>query len=829
MRRAMRRGRASLWLLRRRARRPRGCANFGFPGASRGRARPAWASARRLAGRAALVAGLVFFLLGLARSGLDAPEPTLLLRDRQGRFLGEVGQEGVDAESGYWPLVDLPPRVVAATLAVEDRRFWTHAGVDPLAALRALRQNTASRRRLSGASTLAMQVARLQRPGARTYARKVLEGLTAVLMTLRHGRAAVLRHYFRIVPYGHGIRGVAYAARRYLDKPVEDLSWAETAFLAAIPQAPGHMSPFRPDGRARAVRRGRRILDVLRERGDLGAEEHELACRQIEALRIPPVPARPESALHAVLYLDQQLRRSGRREALGQTPVLRTTLDLEVQEEVSWMALRAVEAWERQGAGNASVIVLERASREVLAWVGSTDYFDARHAGAIDYARIPRSPGSTLKPFVYALALERGVITPATVLDDLDRGPGGITNADEIYLGPMLPRAALGNSRNVPAAELLDRVGVEQGYALLRDLGLHAGRQPARRYGLGLALGGLPVTLEALVRAYTVLAGDGRLGGLVWYEGEPADPPQGVVSEDTARQLALFLADPQARLPGFARMGALEYPFPAAVKTGTSSRFRDAWTVAFSSRYVVGAWVGDPDSRPMNRLTGYRSAAELVQRVLLYLHRHDDPLVAPRPFPPPRGFRPARLCGLTGGRATDACEHVVLEWLRPGEEPADDCPAHVRRAVDARTGRLATRATPRAFVEVRTFVDLQPRYAAWAAGAGLPAPPSALPLPASFAGALLPSRPTRVAITSPQAGSHLLRDPETPTPLATLALSVTVDPPAPQVVWLVDGRPWKIVDYPFSARWPLAVGEHVFQARVPALGAVSGGVRVTIE
>jgi len=337
------------------------------------------------------------------------------------------------------------------------------------------------------------------------------------------------------------------------------------------------------------------------------------------------------------------------------------------------------------------------------------------------------------------------------------------------------------------------------------------------------------VTLEALVRAYTVLAGDGRLGGLVWYDRGDTAPPRRILSEDTARQLALFLADPQARLPGFARMGALEYPFPVAVKTGTSSRFRDAWTVAFSSRYVVGAWVGDPDSRPMNRLTGYRSAAELVQRVLLYLHRNDDPLLAPQSFPPPRGFRPARLCALTGRRATDACEHVVVEWFRPGEEPVDDCVAHVRLAVDARSGRPATRATPRAFVEVRTFVDLPPRYAAWAAGAGLPASPSALSLPTSYADTPTPPRRIRVAITSPQNGSHLLRDPETPKSLATLALAVTVDPPAPQVVWLVDGRPWKVVDRPFSTRWPLAVGEHVFEARVPALGAVSSRVTVTVD
>jgi penicillin-binding protein 1C len=814
--RARRAARAELRLARRRVRRLR-------------RFVPSGAAARGLAARGLLA--FVPLVLGLAlwRTRLSSPEPTLLLRDRHDRFLGEVGQEGFAAESGYWPLAEVPPRVAAATLAVEDRRFFRHAGVDPVAVLRALRQNVSAGRRVSGASTIAMQVARLQRPGARTFPRKVLESLTAFLMTVVHGREAVLRHYFRIVPYGNGIRGIGYAARRYLDKPVEDLSWAETAFLAAIPQTPARLNPFRPSGRRAAVRRARRILDLLLERGALSGEEHDLACRQIEDLRVPPVPERKEAALHAVLYLDRQLRAAGRRDALRRRPIVRTTLDLDVQEEVSWMALRAVSAWEGRGAGNAAVVVLDRASREVRAWVGSTDYFDTRHAGAIDYTRVPRSPGSALKPFVYAFALERGVITPATVLDDLERGPGGIGNADEAFLGPMLPRSALGNSRNVPAALLLDRVGLDTGYALFRDLGLHAGEKPARAYGLGLAIGGLPVTLEALVRAYAVLAGDGRLGDIVWYEGQPEAPPRRVFSEDTARQLTLFLADPQARLPGFARMGALEYPFPVAVKTGTSSRFRDAWTVGYSSRYLVGVWVGDPGFRPMNRLTGYRSAAELAQWVLRYLHRDDDPLAAPPFFPPPRGSGAVRLCALTGRLATDACEHVALEWLRPGEGPVDACRAHVRLAVDARTGRPATRATPRASVELRTYVDLPPRYAAWAAAAGLEAPPSARPTLASLVGPPALSRPARVSITAPADGERLLRDPETPAALATLALTAVVDPPVPQVVWLVDGRPWKLVDYPYAARWPLAAGEHVFQALVPALGKSSARVTVTVE
>jgi len=225
------------------------------------------------------------------------------------------------------------------------------------------------------------------------------------------------------------------------------------------------------------------------------------------------------------LLTDPELRRT-----LASDPIVDTTLDLDLQREVSWLAWDAVRRLERRGAGNAAVLVVDRGSWEVTAAVGSTDYFDPDHAGAIDYLRVPRSSGSTLKPFLYALALERGTITPTTILDDLDRGGGGITNADERFLGPLLPRVALANSRNVPAANLLAGIGLDEGYGLLGELGLHDGSEPARRYGLGLAIGGLPVTLEGLVRAYTVLAGDGRLRDLVWYRQQPRRPASSATS-----------------------------------------------------------------------------------------------------------------------------------------------------------------------------------------------------------------------------------------------------------------------------------------------------------
>lgn len=785
------------------------------------------------------LAGFVLVGLGLSRTGLESPDPTVLLRDRHGQFLGETG--GTDARGfGYWPLDTLPERVVAATLAAEDHRFWEHPGVDPRAVGRALWQNLSNRRRISGASTLAMQVARMQNPGRRTYARKATEAVAALGLTARHGRDAVLRHYLRLVPYGNQIHGIAYAARRYLDKPVDDLSWAEVAFLAAIPQAPARTNPFDPHGRLRAVKRGQWILGLLHDSGDLPTGEYELAMEQIERLRIPHREARPASAMHAVLALGRAFEQPDTLATVADHPVVTTTLDLELQNEVTWKVHQRLKQWERRGAGNGAAVVLDRTSREVLAWVGSANYFDDTRAGAIDYARVSRSPGSTLKPFFFALALDRGVITPATVLDDLERGAGGIGNADERFLGPLLPRVALANSRNVPAANLLARIGLDDGFDFLHRLGLHDGRQTADRYGLGLSLGGLPVTLERLMGAYTALANGGELGDLVWYQRQPSTEARRVLSEDAARQVSLFLSDPMARLPTFPRMGSLEYPFPVAVKTGTSSNYHDAWAVGYTHRYQVGVWVGHPDHRPMAELSGYRAAAQLLRDIVLHLHPDDTDGLGDVGFPPPRGHRGVRLCALTGRLATPATDHVVVEYFRPGDEPTEPSQAHVRRAVDRRNGLLATEATPRDAVEVRIFVDLGPRYAAWQSQQGLPRPPrlsSRLGGAAHVLQGAVAPEPTRLVdvdvpvtlnLTAPEAGLRILVDPEAPADRSTLALRVTVDPPVEQVVWYVDGEPFEVVDYPYTTRWPIVPGEHTFQARLPFRDGASKVVTVTV-
>lgn len=780
---------------------------------------------------------IVILIVDTLRFDINGPPPSYLLLDRHGNFIAELADEGQDY--GYWPVKELPPRVVAAALALEDRRFNSHPGVDPLAMSRALYQNITHDRRVSGASTIAMQVARLLDPGERNYWHKLRESWRALMLTTRYGHDEILAAYLRLVPYGNRVHGIAYASRRYLDKPVEDLSWAEIAFLSAIPQAPARMNPFNVDGRQRAIARGTRLLQQLQDTGVLSHAEAELAQKQIRDIHFPRPVTRSTHNLHAIMKLKKVLATGISNNGKEPYRIL-TTLDIDLQNRVMELAGAAINQWQRQGAGNAAIVLLDRESNGVLAWLGSTDYFDHEQAGAIDYAQALRSPGSALKPFLYALALDQGKITPATILDDLPTASYGVVNADRGYLGPLLPRQALANSRNVPVARLLNDIGLEQGYAFLRELGLHQDEQDAQRYGLGLSIGAMPVTLEHLVQAYSVLANDGQWRSLNWYTGQPVEVRQ-LLSPGTARLVSLHLSDPGARLPSFPRMGSTEYAFPVALKTGTSQGLRDAWTIAYSRRYLIGVWVGHPDARSMHEITGSSSAAELARRVLNTLHGNEKHGMADSSFPPPEEYNKVAICALTGKRATPACEPVVEEWFQPGHEPQQEDDAYLRLAIDLRNGLLAHAGTPADYVEQRTFINLPPRYADWAMQIGLPRPPRAVSMqdktdstslqtrfPKNISVAPYPS-PSVLNVVSPRDGLNLLRDPSLPPARNTIGLRVEVTPPLREVLWMVDGQPYQLAPYPYTVRWTLQPGTHVIQARSPLSSEISTPIHIRVE
>jgi penicillin-binding protein 1C len=622
---------------------------------------------------------------------LQAPAPTPIILDRSGAFLAQAGHVADDrTEYGYWTTPP-PPRVIAATLALEDRRFWQHPGVDPIAVAHAAWSRLHGGR--SGASTIAMQVARLQHPRPRTAWAKLVEAGTALALTARYGRDAVLAQYLRLAPYGSGSHGIGHAARWYFDKPAADLGWAEAALLAAIPQAPALANPRQPTGLARAARRAARALALLPL--DPGQARRDLA-----NLRPVPAPRRPDNTLQAALRLERLAREAAADPA---DPRLRATLDLRVQAGAMRHLRLHLAAWRTAGAQQAAVMVVRRETGEVLADAASAGWA-TRPGGAMDYSAASRSPGSTLKPFLYALALDDGTLSPSDVMADAPEGAGGIANADGDYLGPLLPRQALANSRNVPAATLLAHIGLERGFDMLRRAGLHRDAGPARSYGLGLAVGALPTRLDWLVRAYGALANDGMLRDLAWLQDQPAGPPTRLFSRDAARLVAAFLSDPMARLPSFPRYGPSEYPFAVALKTGTSQQYRDSWTVAWSSRYIVGVWAGRPDAGPMAGLSGARAAARLAQTVLLDLHGAGRTDLLASAFDAPAGRGASELC--TGTGRPGACSQHLTEWVRPGAaappapvphlaitEPQPD--AHVWRNPDAPPAlqRLALRAT----------------------------------------------------------------------------------------------------------------------------------------
>lgn len=678
---------------------------------------------------------------------LVSPTPTAFVLDRQGTFLFQAGHEtrrpdgGRQVEYGYWPM-DPPPVVVRATLALEDRRFWSHPGIDPVAILRAAAGHLTTGHG-GGASTIAMQVARMQHHRPRTLWAKAVEAGTAVALTIRYGRAAVLAQYVRLAPYAEGSHGVAHAARWYFDRPASDLSAAQAAMLCALPQAPGLMS-LRPRSIERTRARARRALLAM----DLPDDDRTAALAELATLAPRPGPRRPATDLLAIARL-QALTPQG--------PTLtRTTLDLGIQAAVRRSAATHIARWRNEGAQQAAILVIRRSDRAVLADVGAL-------SGAIDFTRTPRSPGSTLKPFLYALGLDRGIVAPEDIVADRPEGSGGIHNADHDYLGPLLPRQALANSRNVPATNLLRAIGLPRAFAFLHTLGLHDLDGPAEHFGLAMAIGALPTTPERLARAYLALADDGVDRGLAWFTDAAPAPPRRWVSAEAARLVGRFLSDPVARLPAFPRYGSSEFPFAVALKTGTSQGYRDAWTVAWSHDYLVAVWMGRADAGPMTRLSGARSAAGLAQEVMLHLHGALRTDLVAGDLPAPAGRVQAELCMQTGQAASPDCSGRLAEWVRPGQ-PA------------------------------RPAVPIQ-----------------------------------RLAITRPEADTHVWRNPDLPASLNRIVLRATAEPHPAQLAWLVDGQVIAVRGADEPLVWTMVPGRHSFQVRLPLQSDASRPVTVIVE
>ncbi len=777
-----------------------------------------------------LILFLTISIAGERRALIRVHTPSTLLRDRTGLYLDDIGNE--KDLFGFWPIPgDIPRPIRLALLGAEDRHFFEQAGVDPGAILRAWLQNRRAGKRISGASTIAMQVVRMEHPAPRTVWNKLLEAWAAHRIIKKYGHEQVFRQYLTIAPFGNRIHGIAYAAEKYFHKPVQDLSLAESCLLLAVPQQPNTMDLYKLEGRYLALERARRILENLHDSSMIEDKEYQLALEELSHLPVFERDNRPISAMHYILRVRELLLHQ------AYTNIVYCSLDLTLQQKMAVYLRNYAAHRHYRGVGNAAFMLSDVLTGEVLVYLGSADYQDLEYKGAIDYCQVPRSSGSILKPFIYALGMIDRGFNGSTILSDtgLYLASGGQLytpqNSDRQYEGPVLYRYALANSRNIPAVELVNEIGVQPTYNFLYKLGLINSVKNADYYGLSIAIGGLYVRLDSLMRAYGMLANDGQDYNLKWLrlESAPANPAEKVhqiIPSDIARMISLFLSDPMARTPTFSRQNSLEYPFAVAIKTGTSQGFKDAWTLAYTHRYVLGAWTGHPDNAKMDRLGGASSSAYILRYAMSLVHKDEMQGLHNIPFTPPPGYIAKDICRITGKLATPQTAAYITEWFKPGTEPREYSDVYRVIIIDKRTGDYADGSTPPAFQEKRVVVFLDQKYSEWARLNGLSLPPNKNSL-----GLPIPHDPDAysISITEPGEGLRFIINPAQDREFQTIALKAVIDPPVDQVVWYVDGRPWQVASHPYTIRWPLAEGNHTFQVKVAHSPLESQVIHITVE
>ena len=512
--------------------------------------------------------------------------------DRDGRLLRAFA-----TPEGHWRLkttaTDVDPQFLDMLVAYEDRRFREHSGIDPLALLRAAGQFVGNGRIVSGASTLSMQVARLIEPREnRSILAKLRQMARAVQIERRLSKAEILDLYLTLAPYGGNLEGVRAASLAWFGKEPKRLTVAEAALLVALPQLP---EKRRPDRHREAAEKARaRVLTRLAVSEVIGEGEAERASAEAVPDRRRQLPA------HAAHLAELALRKDPKAVAH------RTALDRTVQAGLETVAR---EAAERLGPKiSIAMIMADARTGEILGEVGSADYFDGGRAGWIDMTRIRRSPGSALKPFIYGLAFEEGLVAQETIVEDRPSDFSGYRprNFDMTYQGDVSVRKALQLSLNVPAVRLLESVGPTRMMVRFRRAEVRPELPPGETPGLAIGLGGLGVTLRDLTQLYAALANRGvpvRLGDGVTGEAKAigGDPLLDPVAVWQVSDVLSGVTPPV----GSRRLGI-------AYKTGTSYGYRDAWSVGYDGRHVLGVWVGRADNGAVPGLTGYGSAAPIL-------------------------------------------------------------------------------------------------------------------------------------------------------------------------------------------------------------------------
>jgi penicillin-binding protein 1C len=544
-----------------------------------------------------------------------------------------------------------------AIVAFEDKRFYKHAGIDPVATTRALAHNIIRRRVVSGASTISTLVVKMTEPRTRNLGTKVIEAHHAIQLEQQLTKDQLLEQYLNRAPFGGNIIGIEAASRRYFGKPAETLSLGESALLVGIPQSPNRLRPDRhPE---RAIKQRKLVLSRMLNNGTITAEQYNTASTEPITIR----SAQP--AFRAPHFCDMLLQK------LPTQSKLHTTLDLEIQTLAEDILRRHIQDLKPHGVHGGAVVILDVKTGTLLAMVGSPDFLTCQVNGATAH----RSPASTLKPFAFATAFDQGQLTPASILADIPTQFSGYSpeNYNRQYAGPVTVRDALVQSLNIPALRCVEQIGTQPFIQQLQKLGLTTLDRSADHYGLGIAVGSCEATLLELANAYATLARQGTYIPLRVLTTSPQETPEQIFTPAAAYMIADILSgDERAQyLTGHCADTALPR---IAWKTGTSSAYRDAWTLAYNPEYVVGVWVGNPDGTPSPKLLGNIAAAPIAGDIFrrLYPDGH-SPWYAK-----PATLKTRQVCAVSGNLPCRFCTDTITDYCIDRVTHTKHCSVHHR-------------------------------------------------------------------------------------------------------------------------------------------------------
>ena len=700
---------------------------------------------------------LVLLLAGLAAGGffwlfgnLPAPQeidtrlhtPSIRITDRNGKILYEALAQDAGRHAVV-PLEQIPINLQQATIATEDSQFYSNPGVDLRGILRAVWLNLRGSQTLVGGSTITQQVARnlllsAEERSQRSVRRKLREIYLAWELTRHYSKDEILALYLNQTYYGGMAYGVEAAAQTFFGKPVAELDLAEAAVLAGLPQTPALYNPLtHPDA---AKERQKVVLRRMQEDGYISAGDQAQAEREKLVYASTPYPMQ---APHFVMMVRSQIDELFSQDEIYNHGglVVRTSLDLDWQGHAEDAIARQIEALKSSPDGlghnlnNAALVALDPNNGDILALVGSPDYFDSEHAGAINMALAPRQPGSALKPIVYATAFDPTRPDPwtaATMLLDVrttftthDGQPYTPANYDLLEHGPVLARQALASSLNIPAVLTLDHLGLKALFDQAERMGISTLGDPDN-YDLSLALGGGEVRLLELTAAYGIFANTGfRVQprailevkdpqGNTLYNAPPVSKVR-VLDERVAWLISDILSDNDARMLGFGPNSLLRLDRTAAVKTGTTSNFHDNWTIGYTPDLVVGVWAGNTSYEPMRGVNGLSGAGPIWHQFMrTVLTGQPD-----KAFSRPPDMVQEQVCILSGLLPGPDCPYKRLEWFISGTQPKQTDNLYRAVEIDKRTGRLAQPNTPPGQVERQVVLDLPPSAQVWAHNQGI--------------------------------------------------------------------------------------------------------------